>query len=53
MKCPDCHSKMHKSYLIEGGEGRCCIWICDCPVPHNLVHSARQNGEKVERENHE
>jgi hypothetical protein len=42
MICPDCESEMRKSYLIENGEGRMCMWMCDCPVPYHLVHAARQ-----------
>lgn len=42
MKCPDCNAEMHKTYLIEGKEGKGGMWLCNCKTPHHLVHAARQ-----------
>lgn len=46
MDCPDCNGEMVKSYLIENGEGVCCVWICNCKVPIHIIHRARQEGDK-------
>jgi len=42
MKCPDCHGELHKQHLIAGGKALATVWMCSCPVPHQLVHAARQ-----------